>query len=263
MQFFLDENAVPIRLFAANNAPRRAQDPRHQERSFQPPSQQRPLEQRSVPGYPYIRFVEDDDLDGGYPFDAFQDLRSAYFSSPLSDLQTRMRSIQHQRAQTQLRRALLEQQLREHEQRERELHEYQQRLERERRLHAKAAADRARAAYLSRLEKEERQRQLDALCAARRAADEKASAQRAALSAGGDADDDDERAVFYPPFHFFNHILNNQIRSQDEIERKRAEKNALGNLLEAYFGSHTADGSAEEQKERAGRAEAFGESSVD
>ncbi|KAJ2586251.1 hypothetical protein H4R99_008508, partial [Coemansia sp. RSA 1722] len=238
-------------LFASNNAPRRHQEPpRQQGHPFRLPSQQQHREQRSVPGYPYIRFIEDDDLDGGYPFDAFQDLRSAYFASPLSDIQSRMRNLQHQRAQSQLRRALLEQQLREHEQRERELLEYQQRLEHERRAHAKAAADRARAAYLSRLEKEEQQRQLDALCAARHAASEKASAQRNTLAVdGSDDDDDDERAVFYPPFHFFNHILNNQIRSQDDIERKRAEKNALNNLLEAYFGQATSGGG--EQKENA------------
>ncbi|KAJ1868646.1 hypothetical protein LPJ57_005752 [Coemansia sp. RSA 486] len=246
MQFFLDENAVPISLFASNNAPRRHQEPpRQQGHPLRFPSQQQHREQRSVPGYPYIRFIEDDDLDGGYPFDAFQDLRSAYFASPLSDIQSRMRNLQHQRAQSQLRRSLLEQQLREHEQRERELLEYQQRLEHERRAHAKAAADRARASYLSRLEKEEQQRQLDALCAARHAASEKASAQRNMLAVD---ESDDERAVFYPPFHFFNHILNNQIRSQDDIERKRAEKNALNNLLEAYFGQAASGG---EQKENA------------
>ncbi|KAJ2873364.1 hypothetical protein FB639_004220, partial [Coemansia asiatica] len=269
MQFFLDENTVPIRLFAANSAPslRRRQVPHRQQQEhqfrFQLPSHHH-QQQRSVPGYPYIRFVEDDDLDGGYPFDAFQDLRSAYFSSPLSDIQARMRNIQQQRAQAQLHRSLLEQQLREHERRERELIEYQQRLENERRAHAKAAADRARAAYLSRLEKDEQQRQLDALCAARLAASQKASAQRAELPVNNrdeNEGEDDEQAVFYPPFHFFNHILSNQIKSQDDIERKRAERNALNSLLETYFGQ-SADGSEQKKKDNSQSAAASRESSA-
>ncbi|KAJ2374768.1 hypothetical protein IW150_002921 [Coemansia sp. RSA 2607] len=240
MQFYLDDS-VPIRLYTTGNAPRR--QPLGQAQ-VQAPSmaQAQPLQQRSVPGYPYIRFIDENDLEGGYPFDAFQDLRSAYYSSPLNELQSRMRSLQEQRAQAQLRRALLEQQLREQQQRERELYEYQRRLEQERRAHARDAANRARAAYLSRLAKEEKHRQLEALNAARRAAIEKANAQKAALPVaakdnGSDDDDDDENAVYYPPFHFFNHILNNQIKSQDDIERKRAEKSALTNLLESYFGA--------------------------
>ncbi|KAJ2399984.1 hypothetical protein GGI23_002322, partial [Coemansia sp. RSA 2559] len=48
--------------------------------------------------------------------------------------------------------------------------------------------------------------------------------------------------VFYPPFHFFNHILSNQLNSQDEIASKQAQKNALGELLDAYFGNDVRNG---------------------
>ncbi|KAI7822469.1 hypothetical protein BX661DRAFT_173037 [Kickxella alabastrina] len=233
MQFYLDEaDAVPICLFAPSNAPSR--EPHHHALStyhgdHHPQEQEQEQEQeqqhRSVPGHPYIRFVEDSDLDGNYPFDAFQDLRGAYASSPLTEVQARMRSIQHQRAQAQLHRTLLEQQLREHEQRERALYEEQMLLEHQRRTHARVAAERARAAYLGRMQEEERHRQMQEL---NRAYQEKAAADRK----GGDEDE----AVFYPPFHFFGHILDNQIKNQDSIERKRAEKAALTNLLETYFG---------------------------
>ncbi|KAJ1934059.1 hypothetical protein GGF37_006510, partial [Kickxella alabastrina] len=149
MQFYLDEaDAVPICLFAPSNAPSR--EPHHHALStyhgdHHPQEQEQEQEQqhRSVPGHPYIRFVEDSDLDGNYPFDAFQDLRGAYASSPLTEVQARMRSIQHQRAQAQLHRTLLEQQLREHEQRERALYEEQMLLEHQRRTHARVAAERA------------------------------------------------------------------------------------------------------------------------
>ncbi|KAJ1939934.1 hypothetical protein GGF37_004194 [Kickxella alabastrina] len=98
-------------------------------------------------------------------------------------------------------------------------------LEHQRRTHARVAAERARAAYLGRMQEEERHRQMQEL---NRAYQEKAAADRK----GGDEDE----AVFYPPFHFFGHILDNQIKNQDSIERKRAEKAALTNLLETYFG---------------------------
>ncbi|KAJ1898111.1 hypothetical protein LPJ66_002957 [Kickxella alabastrina] len=227
MQFYLDEaDAVPICLFAPSNAPSR--EPHHHALSTYHADhhpQEQEQQHRSVPGHPYIRFVKDSDLDGNYPFDAFQDLRGAYASSPLTEVQARMRSIQHQRAQAQLHRALLEQQLREHEQRERALYEEQMLLEHQRRTHARVAAERARAAYLGRMQEEERHRQMQELSRARQ---EKAVADRK----GGDEDE----AVFYPPFHFFGHILDNQIKNQDSIERKRAEKAALTNLLETYFG---------------------------
>ncbi|KAJ2725918.1 hypothetical protein GGI07_000963 [Coemansia sp. Benny D115] len=233
MQFYLDEDTVPIRLYTTGNAPspdhRHYLQPHHHHpgahMQVHPPHSpssfhhapaafhQEPL-QRSVPGHPYIRFVSDDDLDGGYPFDAFQDLRTAYCTSPLAEIQARMRSLQQQQAQIQLQRALLERQLREQEERERELQLYQRRLEEQRRQHAQMAADRARKAYLARLHEEERQRQL---MEERRAK---------SIQDGG----------FHPPIHFFDHILNSQLKSQDSIERKKAEKSALEELLETYFG---------------------------
>ncbi|KAJ2491897.1 hypothetical protein IWW37_001869 [Coemansia sp. RSA 2050] len=201
MKFFLDDSSVPIQLFSAGNAP-------SHHRSQQPPAtrqQQQPM--RSVPGCPYIQFIEDDEYDGSFPFDAFQDLRSAYGSSPLASLQSRMRLVQQQRAQAQLQRLLLEQQMREHAQRERELRRYQTALEQQRQAHARAAAEQARRAYLGRLAKEEQERQ------------ERARGE-----------------VFSPPFHFFNRILESQLKSQDDVERRRAQKAALGGMLDAYFG---------------------------
>ncbi|KAJ2066086.1 hypothetical protein GGI08_002042 [Coemansia sp. S2] len=200
MQFFLDDSSVPIRLFSASNAPDR-------QGSQQPVTRQQQQPRRSVPGCPYIQFVDDDDYDGSYPFDAFQDLRSAYGSSPLASLQSRLRLIQQQRAQAQLQRQLLEQQMREQVQRERELRRYQMALEQQRQAHAQAAAEQARRAYLGRLAKEEQERQ---------------------MRARGDA--------FSPPFHFFNRILENQLKSQDDVERRRAQKVALAGMLDAYFG---------------------------
>ncbi|KAJ2757189.1 hypothetical protein GGI19_000239 [Coemansia pectinata] len=199
MQFFLDDSSVPIHLFSASNAP-------HQGPQQQPPTTRQQQPRRSVPGFPYIRF-NDDEYDGSYPFDAFQDLRSAYGSSPLASLQSRLRLIQQQRAQAQLQRLLLEQQMHEHVQRERELRRYQMALEKQRQAHARAAAEQARRAYLGRLAKEEQERQ---------------------VRARGDA--------FSPPFHFFNMILENQLKSQDDVERRRAQKVALGGMLDAYFG---------------------------
>ncbi|KAJ2065475.1 hypothetical protein GGI17_000288 [Coemansia sp. S146] len=199
MQFFLDDSSVPIRLFSASNAP-------HQGPQQQPPTTRQQQPRRSVPGFPYIQF-NDDEYDGSYPFDAFQDLRSAYGSSPLASLQSRLRLVQQQRAQAQLQRLLLEQQMHEHVQRERELRRYQMALEQQRQAHTRAAAEQARRAYLGRLAKEEQERQ---------------------VRARGDA--------FSPPFHFFNRILENQLKSQDDVERRRAQKVALGGMLDAYFG---------------------------
>ncbi|KAJ2691230.1 hypothetical protein IWW39_000129 [Coemansia spiralis] len=199
MQFYLDDSSVPIQLFSAGNAPNHRPQP--------PATRQQPM--RSVPGCPYIQFVTDDDYDGSFPFDAFQDLRSAYGSSPLASLQSRMRLIQQQRAQAQLQRLLLEQQMREHAQRERELRRYQAALEQQRQAHARAAAEQARRAYLGRLAKEERERQ------------ERARGE-----------------VFEPPFHFFNRILDSQLKSQDDVERRRAQKAALGGMLDTYFGKN-------------------------
>ncbi|KAI8324446.1 hypothetical protein GQ54DRAFT_63479 [Martensiomyces pterosporus] len=223
MQFFLDDGSIPIRLVPATSASRH----RSTGQSLRSPSP--PISQeRAVPGYPYIRLSNEDDFDDSYPFDAFQDLRSAYGASSLNTLQSRMRYIQQQRAQAQLQRALLEQQLREQAQRESELREYQRRLEQERREQARRAAERAKRAYLSRLEDQEREKQLERQKAAAKA--EKEAAQ--ALSAKEEKED----AAFYPPFHFFNHILDSQIRSQDDLERKRAQKTALEHLLNTYFG---------------------------
>ncbi|KAI9505865.1 hypothetical protein BX070DRAFT_220940 [Coemansia spiralis] len=249
MQFFLDDDdtITPIRLFSPSNAPRRQQYaasiPAQQAQS----AARRP--QRSVPGYPYIRFVDDDDYDGSFSFDAFQDLRSAYVGSPLMEIQSQLRTLQQQRAQAQLHRALLAQQLREHERRERELQEYQYQLERQRQLHAKRAAEHARQAYLARLKEEERQKQIESQRAAEKAAQE-ARARRTATARKAMADQqsqieedasDGEDLIFYPPFHFFNHILNRQLRSQDEAECKRAQKSALNNLLDMYFGGGKED----------------------
>ncbi|KAJ2840865.1 hypothetical protein FBU31_000006 [Coemansia sp. 'formosensis'] len=206
MQFFLDDTSVPIRLFSASNAPHHHPQ---QPPSAAPRQQQQQQPTRSVPGCPYIRFVDDDDYDGSYPFDAFQDLRVAYGSSPLASLQSRMRHLQQQRAQAQLQRLLLEQQMREHVQRERELRRYQLALEQQRQAHSRAAAEQARRTYLDRLAKEERERQ---------------------VRARGSGD------VFSPPFHFFNRILENQLKSQDDVERRRAQKVALAGMLDAYFG---------------------------
>ncbi|KAJ2616516.1 hypothetical protein H4S08_000752 [Coemansia sp. RSA 1365] len=219
MQFFLDDtDATPIRLFSANNAPH----PRAS-RSFvaRPPLARG---DRSVPGYPYIRFVNDDDYDGSYPFDAFQDLRSAYSTSSLSDIQAQLRVLQQQRAQAQLRRALLEQQQQTIAQREHELLAYQRQLEKQRQEQARAASERARLAYLSRLREDEQQKQLENQRQA-----QKASRENEAATSGKD------NVVFFPPFHFFDHILDSQFRSQDEVERRRAHKSALSDLLDLYF----------------------------
>ncbi|KAJ2081255.1 hypothetical protein H4R24_002474 [Coemansia sp. RSA 988] len=219
MQFFLDDSdATPIRLFSATNAPHP-----HAVGSFvvRPPLARG---KRSVPGYPYIRFVNDDDYDGSYPFDAFQDLRSAYNTSSLSDIQEQLRVLQQQRAQAQLRRALLEQQHQAVVQREHELLAYQRQLEKQRREQAKAASERARLAYLSRLRKDEQQKQLESQRQARKAAHKNEAEVN-----------DEDRVVFFPPFHFFDHILDSQFRSQDEVERRRAHKSALSDLLDLYF----------------------------
>ncbi|KAJ2809462.1 hypothetical protein H4R20_000082 [Coemansia guatemalensis] len=219
MQFFLDDSdSTPIRLFSANNAPHP-----HAAGSFvaRPPLARG---KRSVPGYPYIRFVNDDDYDGSYPFDAFQDLRSAYSTSSLSDIQAQLRAVQQQRAQARLRRELLEQQQRAIAQREHELLMYQRQLEKQRREQARAASERARVAYLSRLQEDERQKQLER----QRQAQKAARKNEAATS-------DEDRVVFFPPFHFFDHILDSQFRSQDDVERSRAHKSALSDLLDFYF----------------------------
>ncbi|KAJ2847874.1 hypothetical protein IWW36_003622 [Coemansia brasiliensis] len=207
-KFFLDDSdTVPIRLFSASNAPQRNQ-------YSAPLARQTPMLRgnRSVPNYPYIRFVNDDDYDGSYPFDAFQDLRSAYSSSSLSRIQEQMREIQRQRAQAQLHRSLLEQQLRAFEQREKELMEYQRQIEQQRKIQAQRAAQLARNAYKNRLKQQEQQMMK--------------------------AESDDAQR-FYPPFQFFDHILNNQMRSQDDFERKRAHKSALSELLDTYFADHS------------------------
>ncbi|KAJ2741260.1 hypothetical protein GGI20_005315, partial [Coemansia sp. BCRC 34301] len=201
MQFYLADSTVPIRLYSASTAPR------PQQQQHAPTRKQL----RPVPGHPYIHFVDDDDTyDGSYPFDAFQDLRSAYGASPLASLQHRMCSIQQQRAATQLQRQLLEQQLREHAQRERDLLRYQQALAKQRKAHVRAAAEQARRAYLARLATEERDR---------------VAAERKKM---------DDRG-FVPPFHFFSRILDGQMRSQDDVERRRAQKIALNGMLDEYF----------------------------
>ncbi|PIA18834.1 hypothetical protein COEREDRAFT_79395 [Coemansia reversa NRRL 1564] len=231
MQFFLDDtDATPIRLFSANNAPH----PRATRTFVARP----PLARgnRSVPGYPYIRFVNDDDYDGSYPFDAFQDLRSAYSSSSLSDIQGQLRVLQQQRAQAQLRRALLEQQQQTIAQREHELLAYQRQLEKQRQEQARAASERARVAYLSRLREDEQQKQLEN----QRQAQKASHKNEAATS-------DKERVVFFPPFHFFDHILDSQFRSQDEVERRRAHKSALSDLLDLYFSDAAAKPTSESQ----------------
>ncbi|KAJ2452262.1 hypothetical protein EV183_003051 [Coemansia sp. RSA 2336] len=212
-KFFLDDrDTVPIRLFSASNAPQRNQ-------YSAPLARRAPLLQgnRSVPNYPYIRFVNDDDYDGSYPFDAFQDLRSAYSSSSLSKIQEQMREIQRQRAQAQLQRSLLERQLRAFEQRERELIEYQRQIEQQRKEQARQAAQLARNAYMDRLKQQQQQQQ-----------------QQQQMS----KTESDGSQQFYPPFRFFNHILNNQMRSQDDVERKRAHKSALSDILDMYFTEH-------------------------
>ncbi|KAJ2588670.1 hypothetical protein IWW49_002870 [Coemansia sp. RSA 1797] len=206
MQFFLDDSeAIPIQLFSASNAPRG---------QFSPRNTHAPVVRgnRSVPGYPYIRFTNDDDYDGSYPFDAFQDLRSAYTSSSLHSIQEQMRSIQAQRAQIHLRRSVLAQQQRAFDEREKELLEMQRQLERQRDEQAQRASEQARRAYLSRVKNENK-------------------------SSG-----------FQPPFQFFDHILSNQLREQDNEERKQAHTMALEDLLDSYF-SERADKQKQKQKD--------------
>ncbi|KAJ1938243.1 hypothetical protein EC988_007648, partial [Linderina pennispora] len=82
MQFFLDDSGTPIRLVPAG-----AQRPA---RRFDAPPSPPITPSRAVPGYPYIRLSNDDDLSDNYPFDAFQDLRSAFASPSLRSIQTRM-----------------------------------------------------------------------------------------------------------------------------------------------------------------------------
>ncbi|KAJ2124633.1 hypothetical protein IW147_001598 [Coemansia sp. RSA 720] len=208
MQFFLDDSeAVPIQLFSASNAPRRSQ--------FTPCKTHAPVLRgnRSVPGYPYIRFTNDDDYDGSYPFDAFQDLRSAYTSSSLRNIQAQMRELQVQRAQIQLRRTLLAQQQRAYEQREKELVEMQRQIERQREEQAQQASQQARSAYMSRLKHE------------------------------------DAGKGFQPPFHFFDHILSNQLREQDNEERKQAHTMALEDLLDSYFSGCVDQGKQKDEQE--------------
>ncbi|KAJ1965102.1 hypothetical protein GGI12_000986 [Dipsacomyces acuminosporus] len=242
--FYLDESSIPIRLVPASTTSNRRQWHQQQQqaarmatRSPSPPVSQ----EHAIPGYSYIRLAGDSDFEGTYPFDAFQDLRSAYGTSTLSNLQARMNRIQEQRARAQLQRALLEQQLQEQARREKELREYQYRLELQRREQAGIAAQRARAAYLDRLEEQERARQLEMQKAAAKAEKDE-RAKRAATQAAAQAleqqkqEDSEQDGVFYPPFHFFNHILDSQIKSRDELERKRAQKSALENLLNTYFG---------------------------
>ncbi|KAJ2771416.1 hypothetical protein IWQ57_002222, partial [Coemansia nantahalensis] len=207
MQFFLDDSAAaPIQLFSVSNAPQRRHHCAAAASREAPPAVARG--DRCVPGYPYIRFASEDDYDGSYPFDAFQDLRSAYGASPLVEFQGQMRGLLQQRAQAHLRRELLEKQLRAHQQREHELLQQQLRLQQRRQEHARRAAESARAAYLSRLQKEEAQRQLESQRRARQQHEQ-------------------QQAAFFPPFHFFEHILDSQIRSQDDAERRRAVKSAM------------------------------------
>ncbi|KAJ2657854.1 hypothetical protein IWW48_004318 [Coemansia sp. RSA 1200] len=242
MQFFLDDDTVvPIRLYSTSNAPRR-QAWTVGARGGDSETAPRRAE-RSIPGYPFIRFADDDDYDGSFSFDALNALRSAYADSPLSDIQGQMRRLQQQRAQLQLQRTLLAEQLNEHRRMERQLDQYQRYLEHQRPVHMRQVARDARDAYLARLKNdEERRRQLEIHENAQRAAAQ-AKAKREALARAsdaaknhsGDADDDDD-VVFYPPFHFFNHILNNQLSSQDEVASKQAQKSALGDLLDTYFG---------------------------
>ncbi|KAJ2441063.1 hypothetical protein GGF42_007418, partial [Coemansia sp. RSA 2424] len=207
MHFFLQDGTVPIRLYSASNAPPRHTahpPPAAAPRVVPPPSLQQ--QRRSVPGCPYIQFIDDDDYDGSYPFDAFQDLRSAYGASPLASLQHRMRSIQQQRAETQLQRQLLEQQLRVYEQRERELRRCQMALEQQRLMHVRGAADKAKRAYLER-----------------------------PSSSSFSLEKKKEEEGFVQPALMFAKILESQIRSQDEVERRRAQKLALSGLLDEYF----------------------------
>ncbi|KAJ2531244.1 hypothetical protein EV175_007238, partial [Coemansia sp. RSA 1933] len=196
MQFFLDDNTVvPIRLYSSSNAPKQQ---KWENGSAEPPRRA----ERSVPGYPFIRFVDDDDYDGSFSFDALHALRLAYANSPLMDIQQQLRTIQHQRAQAQLQRSLLLEQLQEHRRREQRLDEVQRYLEHQRQVQAKQAAHRARTAYLARLAKEEevQDKPVDQ--------DNKVSAQN--------TENPDGEVVFYPPFHFFNHILSNQLNTQDQ-----------------------------------------------
>ncbi|KAJ2510551.1 hypothetical protein GGI11_005444 [Coemansia sp. RSA 2049] len=249
MQFFLDDDTVvPIRLYSTSNAPRRqawtvgARE--GEERGGARQTEPRRAE-RSIPGYPFIRFVDDDDYDGSFSFDALNALRSAYADSPLSAIQGQMRALQQQRAQLQLQRTLLAEQLAEHRRMERQLDQYQRYLEHQRPAHTRQVAADARRAYLARLESDrERGRQAAVHEDAQRAAAQQASAKRQALAKAADAsarnhsddDGDDDSVVFYPPFHFFNHILNSQLSSQDEVASKQAQKSALGDLLDTYFG---------------------------
>ncbi|KAJ1670011.1 hypothetical protein GGF38_001824, partial [Coemansia sp. RSA 25] len=199
---------VPIRLYSASNAPPRhsAHAPPAAAPRVAPPPPPLQQQRRSVPGCPYIQFIDDDDYDGSYPFDAFQDLRSAYGASPLASLQHRMRSIQQQRAETQLQRQLLEQQLRVYDQRERELRRCQMALEQQRLMHVRGAADKARRAYLER-----------------------------PSSSSFSLEKKKEEEGFVQPALMFAKILESQIRSQDEVERRRAQKLALSGLLDEYF----------------------------
>ncbi|KAJ2128237.1 hypothetical protein IW136_006163, partial [Coemansia sp. RSA 678] len=53
---------------------------------------------------------------------------------------------------------------------------------------------------------------------------------------------------FQPPFQFFDHILSNQLREQDNEERKQAHTMALEDLLDSYF-SERADKQKQKQKD--------------
>ncbi|KAJ2502494.1 hypothetical protein GGH96_001023 [Coemansia sp. RSA 1972] len=204
MQFFLDDSeAVPIQLFSASNAPHG---------QFTPCKAPVVRGNRSVPGYPYIRFTNDDDYDGSYPFDAFQDLRSAYGASSLRSIQEQMRSIQIQRAQIHLQRSLLAQQQRAFDEREKELLEMQRQMERQRDEQAQKASQQAQRAYVSRVKHENADK------------------------------------GFQPPFYFFDHILNSQLREQDNEERKQAHTMALEDLLDYYF-SESADKEKQKNKQ--------------
>ncbi|KAJ2157585.1 hypothetical protein GGF46_004403 [Coemansia sp. RSA 552] len=235
MQFFLsDSDTVPVQLFSAGNAPLGG----YQAKRAPLLTQRR---ERSVPGYPYIRFASDNDYDGSYPFDAFQDLRSAYGASPLESIQAQMRELQQERAQHQLRGTLLARQLRAHEQRERELASLQHQLEQQRREHARQVSQQAREQYLGRLKKEEQQRQI--------AAQRKAQAEAQQRARAPPAKQPEAPQTFYPAFHFFDHILNNQLRSQDDVERKRAHKSALSDVLDLYFGDSEEKPSPEHRRD--------------
>ncbi|KAJ2385855.1 hypothetical protein H4S02_004131 [Coemansia sp. RSA 2611] len=218
MQFFLDDSdAIPIRLFSASNAPQRD---RYAATPLAEPAAPLQRGARSVPGYPYIRFATDDDYDGSYPFDALQDLRTAYTDSSLSTIQQQMRRVRQQRAQAYLRRQLLEQQLRAFEQRERELLACQRQIEQQRREQAVRAAEQAKRAYAERMQE-----------------------KRAADALQG----------FYPPARFFDRILSSRLQLQDDRERKQAHRGALEQLLNAYFAGQGEEPAA--QAESATQAE--------